>query len=248
MRYFVELAYNGKNFHGWQKQPQAITVQSEIEKALSLLLKENIEVMGCGRTDTGVHASQFFLHFDTDKKLNPEQMVFKLNAFLGKDVVIYRLFKVPELAHARFSALSRTYIYKIHLGKTPFFNALEYELINTDLNVDLMNEAASLLIQFNDFKCFSRSNTDVKTYLCRIDEAYWQQDQNHLYFRIKADRFLRNMVRAIVGTLLDVGREKTTIDQFKKIIESRDRTKAGASAKAKGLYLCEISYPKEILK
>lgn len=243
MRYFAELSYNGKHYHGWQSQPNAKTVQETLENAFSTLLRSDTALTGCGRTDTGVHASQFYAHFDAVRALNPDVFTNRLNAFLPEDIVIKRIIPLHEDAHARFDAVERTYEYRIFLGRDPFLTDFTWQLHHEKLNVSLMNEAASVLFDYTDFKSFSRSKTDVKTFNCVIKKAKWTQKGRHLVFEIAADRFLRNMVRAIVGTLLEVGREKLTIDGFKKIIESKDRTKAGVSVKAKGLFLTAVKYP-----
>lgn len=246
MRYFIELSYHGKNYHGWQIQPNEISVQETVENALSLLLNQKIQVVGCGRTDAGVHASQFFLHFDFQDEIDKGKLKFKLNSFLPKDIAIFQIHNVQKEAHARFNALSRTYQYKMTLVKDPFESDLKFLMPQVSLDIEQMNKAAEVLLDFKDFKCFSRSKTDVKTYDCDISEAYWVKDNDELTFYITADRFLRNMVRAIVGTLLDIGKGKMTINDLIEIIESRDRTKAGASVKAKGLYLSKIRYPEHI--
>jgi len=245
LRYFIELAYNGKNYHGWQNQPDAITVQEVLENALSTLLREKIQVMGAGRTDAGVHAKQLFAHFDYEPIDSKSDLIFKLNSFLPKDISIQNIFPVKEDAHARFDALERAYEYLISFQKNPFTDDFAH-LIHYKPSMDLMNEAASELLNYKDFQCFSRSNTDVKTYNCDVKEAYWKIENSQLIFTIKADRFLRNMVRAIVGTLLDVGFEKTSILQFHEILKSKDRSKAGSSAPAKGLYLTKVVYPERI--
>jgi len=241
LRYFIELSYNGKAYHGWQNQPNAISVQEVVEDALSKLLQTKIDVVGAGRTDAGVHAEQLFAHFDYEEPFDSEKLIFKLNSFLPKDISVQHIFNVKADAHARFDALSRTYNYKISLKKDVFNNEGSYYLKH-DLNIDKMNEAAKILFDYRDFKCFSRSNTDVKTYHCDIMLAEWKKVNNQLIFTIKADRFLRNMVRAIVGTMLDIGLGKTTIEEFHQIIKSRDRCKAGTSVPAHGLYLSEIEY------
>ena len=246
MRYFIELSYHGKHYHGWQKQANEISVQETIEKALSILLKEEISVIGCGRTDAGVHARQFFLHFDIEKQLDKEKLKYKLNSFLPEDIGIFQVLRVNDDAHARFNAVSRSYQYRISLDKNVFENDLSLYIYQTDLNTKKMDEASALLMNYTDFKCFSRSKTDVKTYDCKITEAYWKSDGHHLEFFITANRFLRNMVRAIVGTLLEVGKGRMTLDEFKNVIESRDREMAGASVKAKGLYLTRVIYPDSI--
>lgn len=246
LRYFIELSYHGKNYHGWQIQPNEISVQETIEQALSILLKQSIAVVGCGRTDSGVHASQFFLHFDIQNPIDKEKLKFRLNSFLPEDIAIFQIIKVKEDAHARFDAISRSYRYQISLIKDVFNTDLSLKLHEAELDLDRMNKAAELMMKYDDFKCFSRSKTDVKTYQCNISKAYWYKEQNKLIFCITANRFLRNMVRAIVGTLLEVGMNKMNLEQFQNVIESRDRTKAGASVKAKGLYLTQIDYPKHI--
>jgi tRNA pseudouridine38-40 synthase len=245
LRYFIELSYNGKAYHGWQNQPNVISVQEIVEDALSKLLQTKIDVVGAGRTDAGVHAEQLFAHFDFDESIDSEKLIFKLNSFLPKDISVQHIFVVKADAHARFDALSRTYNYKISLKKDVFNSDGSYYLKH-QLDIDKMNEAAKVLFDYRNFKCFSRSNTDVKTYHCTIMMAEWRSQNNQLIFTIKADRFLRNMVRAIVGTILDVGLGKTTIEEFHGIIKSEDRTKAGASVPAHGLYLSIIEYPKSI--
>jgi tRNA pseudouridine38-40 synthase len=212
---------------------------------LSKLLQTKIDVVGAGRTDAGVHAEQLFAHFDYEVPFDSEKLIFKLNSFLPKDISVQHIFNVKAYAHARFDALSRTYNYKISLKKDVFNNEGSYYLKH-DLNIDKMNEAAKILFDYRDFKCFSRSNTDVKTYHCDIMLAEWKKVNNQLIFTIKADRFLRNMVRAIVGTMLDIGLGKTTIEEFHQIIKSRDRSKAGASIPAHGLYLSKIEYDNTI--
>jgi len=248
LRYFIELSYNGQKYHGWQKQPNAVSIQETIEKALTLLLGVEILVVGCGRTDTGVHASQFFLHFDADKKIDNKELLFKLNAFLPNDIAIDKILLVSNDSHARFSAMYRSYEYRIHLGKNPFLFDTTWQLQNKIIDIVKMNIAAKVLYDYENFKCFSRSKTDVKTYNCTITEAKWEKDGNLLIFYITANRFLRNMVRAIVGTLLEVGQGKMSIEDFRNIIESKDRKRAGVSVKAKGLFLTKVGYPKNIVK
>ena len=245
MRYFIELAYNGKNYHGWQIQPDAITLQGVLEKALSTLLRKEIQVMGAGRTDAGVHAKQLFAHFDFDEIENTSELQFKLNSFLPKDISIQKIFEVNEDAHTRFNAIEREYEYIVSLQKNPFSEDFSH-LIHHQPNLELMNEAANELLNYKDFQCFSRSNTDVKTYNCDVKKAFWKEENSQLIFTISANRFLRNMVRAIVGTLLDVGFKKTSLEEFHEIIKSKDRSKAGTSAPAKGLYLTKVTYPNNI--
>lgn len=245
MRYFIEFSYNGKNYCGWQSQPNAVTVQEVLEKSLSTLLRQKIEVVGAGRTDSGVHARQMFAHFDTEQIFENENLVHKLNAFLPKDIAIHHIFRVLEDAHARFDAVKRTYEYHITTKKNPFlFEKSMY--VNLPLYISKMNEAAKILFQHTDFQCFSKSNTDVFTYNCKIYEAFWEQKENQLIFTISADRFLRNMVRAIVGTLLDVGLKKIQLTDFEQIIKSKNRSRAGASVPACGLFLTKVEYPPEI--
>jgi len=248
LRYFIELSYKGKNYHGWQIQPNENSVQEMIENALSLLISEKITVIGCGRTDTGVHASQFYLHFDASKDFDKEKLKFKLNAYLPNDIVIFQIFRVSDDAHARFDAVSRSYEYRVSLGKNAFLTDTTWQVQNHIFNIKKMNDAARILYDYKDFKCFSKSKTDVKTFDCTITNAVWKKDESLLIFYITANRFLRNMVRAIVGTLLDVGTDKISIDDFRSIIESEDRTKAGASVKAHGLFLTEVVYQKKIFK
>lgn len=242
MRYFIEFAYNGKNYHGWQSQPNAISVQETLGKAISVILRSEIELMGAGRTDTGVHAKQMFAHFDTEETLETDFLVAKLNSYLPKDIVIYRIMKVSEEAHARFDAVKRTYEYHIHTYKNAFENESSWYVFQ-NLDLEKMNSAAKMLFDFQDFQCFSKVNTDVKTYNCKIIEANWQQKGEKLIFTIAADRFLRNMVRAIVGTLVEIGSGKKAVEDFKNIIESKDRTQAGTSVPAHGLYLTKVEYP-----
>ena len=245
MRYFLELSYAGTNYHGWQIQPNAVTVQETIEHALGLLLRSTIKITGAGRTDTGVHARQMFAHFDTEKAINPVDLTYKLNSFLPADIAIQKMLSVTDKAHARFDAIARSYQYFIHRYKNPFLTETSWYL-SKDLDVDLMNKAARILLNYKDFKSFSKTHTDVKTYICDVRQAAWQTTDNQLVFHITADRFLRNMVRAIVGTLVDIGLHKISLDELIQIIESRDRSNAGFSVPAKGLFLTEIVYPPQI--
>ncbi len=246
MRYFIELAYNGQAYHGWQVQPGDSTVQETIEEALGTLLGEKVGVIGCGRTDSGVHASQFYLHFDTAKEVDKEKLKYSLNSFLPDDIAIFRIRRVKEDAHARFDAFSRTYEYRILEGKNPFMIGTVLQLRTLGLDLEKMNEAAAMLMEYDDFQCFSRSKTDVKTYICQVEEAYWKKEGELLVFHITANRFLRNMVRAIVGTLMEIGRGRREVADFRRIIEGRDRKEAGPSAKAEGLYLTNVRYPEQI--
>ena len=244
MRYFLELAYRGSAYHGWQRQPNAVTVQEKVEDALAILLREPVEVVGAGRTDTGVHARQLFAHFDLEAELSPD-FVFKMNSVLPMDIAVRSLLKMKPEAHARFDALSRTYEYHVVLEKDPFSLESAY-FLKRKPDLKKMNEAAKMLMEYSDFKCFSRSRTDVRTYTCRIEEAYWEKRGESLMFNIKADRFLRNMVRAVVGTLLEIGWGKLEIEELHQIIKSKNRSEAGASVPAHGLYLTKVEYPNNI--
>ncbi len=246
MRYFIELAYNGKAYFGWQSQPDAVTVQETLEKALFVLLQQSTPVTGAGRTDTGVHATRYFAHFDAEEIQDRASLMYKLNSILPEDIAVFDVFKVPDEAHARFDALSRSYQYQVIQYKDPFLADRSHFVKNT-LDVERMNKAAEILKNYTDFKCFSKSKTDVKTYNCKIDEAYWESSGELLTFHITADRFLRNMVRAIVGTLLEIGLHKLQVEDLHKIIESRDRQKAGTSVPAKALFLTGITYPGSIV-
>ncbi|MGQ2984675.1 tRNA pseudouridine(38-40) synthase TruA [Flavobacterium sp.] len=242
MRYFIEFAYNGKNYCGWQFQPHSPSVQETLNKALSLLLRTEIDVTGAGRTDTGVHATQMYAHFDHEEITDADTLIKKLNSFLPKDIVVYRFIPLHNEAHARFDAVRRTYEYHIHTFKDAFVHEGSWYNFH-HLDVEKMNEAAKVLFGYTDFKCFSKTHTDVKTFNCKIMQAEWQQHGTRLVFTISADRFLRNMVRAIVGTLVNVGMGKITTDDVRAIIESRDRGLAGFSVPAHGLYLTKVIYP-----
>lgn len=241
-RYFLQISYKGTRYFGWQIQPNAVSVQEVLLKTLSTVLRENVSVIGAGRTDTGVHASFYILHFDvTNKITEPEKLVYHLNRFLPSDIAIQKIWEVDNDLHARFSAISRTYKYFISTKKNPFQSETAF-LYTGFLDIDKMNEAARVLFSYSDFTSFSKLHTDVKTNNCKIYEAAWKQENDQLVFTIKADRFLRNMVRAIVGTLLEVGKGKITIDDFKNIIESKNRGAAGTSVPAQGLFLVDIEY------
>lgn len=240
----MELAYFGKAYHGWQRQPNALSVQEVVEDSLSTLLQETIEIVGAGRTDSGVHAKQLFAHFDTEKELD-QQFVFRLNSLLPKDIAAKDIFQVKSDAHARFDACSRSYEYHLVSTKDVFAIDTAY-FVQKELDLEKMNEAAQILLEYRNFKCFSRSRTDVRTYNCTIAEAYWEKEKNILIFHIRADRFLRNMVRAIVGTLLQIGLGKMEVKEIHDIIRSEDRGEAGASVPAHGLFLTRVEYPKSI--
>lgn len=243
-RYFLKLAYDGTNYHGWQVQQNAHTVQAELEQKISLMLNHKIAITGCGRTDTGVHARNYYAHFEADKLLLTEKdFIFKINRFLPKDIAVYELFPVDNLMHARFSATSRTYKYYINRVKNPFEQEVSY-FYNGSLDVTKMNKAAEELLRFNDFTSFSKLHTQTSTNLCTISEAGWESfDDGKLIFTITADRFLRNMVRSIVGTLLEIGKEKMAVESIIDIIKAKNRSKAGVSVPAKGLFLNNIQYP-----
>ena len=241
MRYFLELSYHGKNYYGWQIQPDVISVQEKITTALSTILREEITIIGAGRTDSGVHASQMYAHFDVDKDLD-ENFTYKLNAILPDDIVIYRTIKVSDEAHARFDAVSRSYEYKIWMGRNPFLLDTTWQLNYKNINIEAMNAAAKLLYEYEDFECFSKVKTDVHTFNCEVTNAIWKLEGEELTFYVSANRFLRNMVRAIVGTLLDIGLGKKSVQDFRMIIESKNRSKAGVSVPAKGLFLTKVEY------
>ena len=241
MRYFIQFSYNGTNYHGWQSQPNAITVQETLTKAMATVLNSPIELMGAGRTDTGVHAKIMYAHFDVEMSFDIASIVHKLNSFLPKDIAVHEIIAVHHDAHARFDAKKRTYEYHINTLKNPFLTELSW-YYGSKLDIQAMNEAAKLLLTHTDFECFSKVNTDVNTFNCKITLATWTQEENKLIFTIAADRFLRNMVRAIVGTLINVGLHKITLAEFQSILASRNRSEAGFSVPAHGLYLTEILY------
>lgn len=243
MRYFLELCYNGKNYHGWQIQPNDTSVQAVVQKSLSLILRAPIEVVAAGRTDAGVHASQIFVHMDIAKELDEKDLLYKLNSLFPDDIAVTAIKRVKNNAHARFNASFRSYEYKISLVKNPFTIDYSWQVTNQQFDIEKMNNAAVLLLNYENFKCFSRSKTDVKTYNCDITRAEWKKEGDMLVFYISADRFLRNMVRAIVGTLLEIGNGKMSKEQFIQVIQSQDRRNAGPSVPAAGLFLTQVGYP-----
>lgn len=250
MRYFIRLAYNGAPFCGWQIQPNGTSVQGELERAFSLILNEEIAIIGCGRTDAGVNARNFYAHFDSSQKLTREelaQLVHRINRFLPKEIVIFEIFPVHNDLHARFSATERTYKYYISRRKNPFDTQFAYPL-HIPLDISLMNEAANYLLTVEDFTSFSKLHTQTHTNICNVTKALWHQTDNQLIFEISANRFLRNMVRAVVGTLLWVGNGKITLEQFKEIIAAKNRCKAGFSVPANALFLEDIRYNFESTK
>lgn len=246
MRYFLTLAYNGTSFHGWQRQPNARSVQQELEEALSTLLRESIKIVGAGRTDTGVHAKEMMAHFEANLSLETEEnLPYLLNRFLKEDIVIYSLDKVKADAHARFDAIARTYEYHLGFQKKPFKQQLYY-YFHQPVSLEKMNEAAKILLEYEDFEAFAKTHSDVKTFLCKVTKAHWESTADGALFTITSNRFLRNMVRAIVGTLLEVGTGKIPVAEMHKIIKSKNRGEAGFSVPASGLYLTEIKYPQNI--
>ncbi len=242
-RYFLELAYNGTHFHGWQMQDNAPSIQQEISEKLGTILQAEIPVTGCGRTDAGVHASQFFAHFDTDKlTMDAGLFVHKLNTMLPDSIAIYNIQQVQNVAHARFDALKRSYQYFISTRKNPFNSDCSYQF-NVALDINAMNKACELLLGEKDFGCFCKANADNHTDICTVHHANWEQNEHMITFNVTANRFLRNMVRAIVGTLLDVGQGRTTLEEFELILASKDRSEAGRSVPAHGLFLSRVEYP-----
>ncbi|HLP04226.1 MAG TPA: tRNA pseudouridine(38-40) synthase TruA [Paludibacter sp.] len=245
-RYFIYLSYKGTAYHGWQIQPNGISVQEVLAKALSTILQSETEIVGAGRTDTGVHARMMVAHFDAGKDLNDLANVSaRLNSLLPPDIAIDKIIEVQPNAHARFDATSRRYEYHVITRKDAFKKDLAAR-VNGKLDFELMNEAANILKDSRDFSSFSKLHTDVKTNNCSITHAAWTQQNDEWVFSIQADRFLRNMVRAIVGTLFEVGRHRMSVDEFKAVIEAKDRCRAGVSVPAAGLYLVDIQYPNDI--
>lgn len=241
MRYFIEFSYNGQNYFGYQIQPNEISVQEELERALSTILKEEIKTTGAGRTDTGVHAKKMFAHFDTEQIII-EKLPHQLNSFLPPDISVKRIFQVKDDFHARFNATFRTYEYYISLEKNPFTQNSSWQHWKRSLNVEKMNEACKILFEYEDFESFAKIGGDNKTNLCKIYNAEWEQKGSELKFTISANRFLRNMVRAIVGTMVEVGLGKIKPEDLRKIIEDKNRNSAGTSAPAHGLFLVDVGY------
>ena len=242
MRYFIEISYLGTNYHGWQSQPNAITIQEITENCLSKILNDPVKLVAAGRTDAGVHANQMYAHFDSHITINDKKSFeHKVNSFLPNDIVVKKSILVHDNAHARFDALFREYEYHISLTKNPFEIDKSY-FFKKSLDIKKMNKCCDIMLQHTNFKSFSKSKTDVKTYDCKIYEAKWMLNKNSLIFKIKADRFLRNMVRAIVGTLIEIGLGKITEKEFKLIIEKKDRQLAGFSVPAHALFLKKIDY------
>ncbi|MCB0762580.1 MAG: tRNA pseudouridine(38-40) synthase TruA [Flavobacteriales bacterium] len=243
MRFFLRLAYRGTHYSGWQVQPNALSVQEVINKQLSLLLRSEIETVGCGRTDTGVHARDFYLHFDFKSlPFAPQDVVYKLNGMLPDDIAVYEVIEVPAEAHARFDATNRGYEYHLHTVKNPFIQGLS-AFVRYNLDLELMNKACELLLRTSDFAAFCKSGSDVHTTLCEVRKAQWTRTEQGMVFEIEANRFLRNMVRAIVGTMIDLGRGHISLEDFHAIVQSGERSKASASADACGLFLTKVQYP-----
>ena len=242
MRYFITFSYDGTAYHGWQIQPHSLSVQEELQKAMSTLLRKPMEVIGAGRTDTGVHARKMVAHFDYDEEVDCLQLVYKLNKLLPRDIAVQQVEPVAEDMHARFSAKSRTYHYFVHMGKNPFLRSYSWQVYG-NIDFELMNQAASVLMEYKDFTSFSKVNTDTKTNDCTITEAHWDRvGEDQWWFPITANRFLRNMVRAIVGTLMEVGRGRMTIEQLRRVIDAKDRCCAGDSVPGNALFLVQVKY------
>ncbi|WP_435355441.1 tRNA pseudouridine(38-40) synthase TruA [Emticicia sp. SJ17W-69] len=242
MRYLIECSYKGTEFHGWQIQPNAMTVQEEIEKAISIILKQKIEITGSSRTDAGVHAFQQYAHIDIEEEIpNVDKFAHSMNGILPKAIAIKRILQVADDFHSRFDATHRRYLYRIVQDKNPFWNEMAY-FIRTNLDIDLMNQAGEILLKHIDFQCFSKVKTDVATFDCKIEYAYWERQEKFLLFHIKADRFLRGMVRAIVGTMIEVGAGRMQLSDFEQIILSKNRNKAGRAVPPEGLTLVEVGY------
>ena len=242
MRFFITLSFDGTNYHGWQIQPNSDSVQQRLQEALSTLLRQPVEVVGAGRTDTGVHARMMVAHFDWEELIDGKQLAYKLNKFLPQDIAVQEVRLVDEEKHARFSATSRTYHYFIHMRKDPFQQAYSWQ-VPFKLDFEKMNEAAKVLLEYKDFTSFSKVNTDTKTNLCDVKEAFWEEiAPDRWRFTITANRFLRNMVRAIVGTLVEVGRGRLRLEDVRRIIEAKDRCSAGESVPSKALFLVDIRY------
>jgi len=247
-RYFIKLSFYGTNYHGWQTQDNSLCIQSVMNHALSVILRKDIDITGAGRTDAGVHAREFFAHFDTELILDSEKqkkLIYNLNGYLPDDIVVHSAFEVRSDAHARFSAISRTYQYIITTKKDPFLNGLAYRYTG-HLDIDLMNKGADIIKENSDFTSFAKLPSETKTNICRVTHARWNVHDNQLIFTITADRFLRNMVRAIVGTLIDLGRNRLKLEDIEKIILAKDRSAAGYSVPACGLCLVSVQYPESI--
>lgn len=241
-RYFLKLSYKGTHFFGWQRQPNAITVQEYIEDALTQMNRNReVKITGCGRTDTGVHAAEFYAHFEMNADWNTETFAYKLNCMIPEDIAIQKVIKVPEGLHSRFSATSRTYHYFVHNEKNPFLNETSW-LVRPELDLEKMNKASDLLMKHENFKCFSKTITGISSFKCDVTAAHWTKTSGGYQFTIQANRFLRNMVRAIVGTMVDLGTGKIEFSDFQKILDSQERSKAGQSVPPQGLFLVKVDY------
>lgn len=245
MRYFFYIAYNGSNYHGWQVQPNANTVQAEINNALSTILQQSIETIGSGRTDSGVHAKEQVFHCDLDLQIPENDLIHKMNGLLPDSIVLEKILNVKEDAHARFDAISRSYEYHIHFKRRPF-GLGEYYSTNKRPDFELMNKACDLLIGKHDFTSFSKVKTEVNNFYCDVSRAEWEFNEENAVFFVTANRFLRGMVRAIVGTLLSVGYGAISLEEFENIIIAKNRSRAGQSVPPQGLYLCDVRYPEEV--
>ncbi|UXX80671.1 tRNA pseudouridine(38-40) synthase TruA [Reichenbachiella carrageenanivorans] len=245
MRYFIDLAYDGTHYHGWQIQNNVVTVQRVLNEALSTILRTEISTIGSGRTDTGVHAMMQVVHFDYANEIVVGQLAAKLNSLLPQDIAVRTIKPVKEGVSARFEAVSRAYIYKIHQYKNPFLQGQSYQF-HQAIDLDQMNACCELIKTWKDFEAMSKVKTEVNNFNCEIFDAYWKKHNGEIHFHVSANRFLRGMVRALVGTMLDVGQGRMTVEAFQAVLESRDRKKAGRSVPAHGLYLRDIIYPKDI--
>ncbi|MES2656932.1 MAG: tRNA pseudouridine(38-40) synthase TruA [Bacteroidota bacterium] len=241
-KYAIDLAYKGTHFHGWQRQPNALSVQQELEEKLALILRNPVETIGCGRTDTGVHAKQFVAHFESDQLIDTPIILHKINQVISKDIAIYAITLVDSNFNARFDAKYREYEYVINTKPNPFMNDLAWVFMR-ELDITLMNEACQILLAHKDFECFSKVHTQVNNFRCDLMLAFWEsKEDGRLVFTIRANRFLRNMVRAIVGTLIEIGLHQTTLKELEEILASKNRSEAGTSVPAKGLYLTKVVY------
>lgn len=245
-RYFLEVAYVGTNYSGFQIQQNAVTIQQKIEEALTIFFKQTIPLTGSSRTDAGVHAKQNFFHFDFLENIN-SKVLYNINSILPNDIAVKNIFNVPPEAHCRFNAISRTYNYYIYKNKNPFLNNRAW-YYPYPINIQLLNEAATTILTYNNFEAFSKQNTQVNNFICNIQQSFWQQESETLMYHIQANRFLRGMVRALVATMLMIGRNQITIHQFKEIIESQNASNTNFSSPAHGLYLEKVEYPENLFQ
>lgn len=242
-RHFLEISYKGTAYHGWQTQPNALAVQEVLNTALKTFFREDIETLGCGRTDTGVHATKFYLHFDLVNKIDSaDKMIRGINSILPSDIAVKNIYDVDSNAHARFDAILRSYEYHIHFNKDPFKTDSSW-LLRDELDINAMNEAAKIIMEYDDFGAFCKANADNFTNQCKVSKSEWEIKDDGIIYHISANRFLRNMVRAIVGTLVDIGKTKIPAQSIHQIIQSQNRSVAGASVPACGLYLTDVQYP-----